>query len=120
MTLSELEKDLLDKSNPNYGFTYSYLGENKSRRSFNDLFLHYRTKGVTELMLMQALKNLNFIARYCGSPHRIVFFRTPNPNNVKFWWSETHRNHYYIMQNYYTKEGKYTGKYLEKLYEKCD
>lgn len=121
MTQKQLEKDLLKKSGSLWGFNVEILGEIKARRSMNDLLEHYKNDGVTELMLMQAFKNLEFRARYCPTPRRVVFWKGHCPPEDKFWYDSDFRTDAFNREKVLEELnfGKFTPTYLEELYAKC-
>jgi len=120
MTLKELKKDisslLVHMGGSEYKFKPLFKKDNNRimRRSFNDLFYYYKRKGVTEKLLMKALIDMKFVARYCNGPKRIVFFKYRYPVE-KFWWTAYHRNQAFKNTG---NCGKYTAEYLEELYNK--
>ena len=132
MNLKELKEDLLNRTNVNKntwtpaGFTTTFFDNENTynRRSFNDLIKYYQKHDVTEQMLMQAIKDLKFIARYCDSPKKVVFWIPEDGkerNNFKFWWNADFRyTAIKVEDNLNAKFEKYTPTYLEELYDKCE
>jgi hypothetical protein len=122
MDYNKLKEDLLDKCNNRYSsvnyFTKSLFDNEQIyyRRSFNDLIEYYSNKGVTEKMLMQALKELKFHAYYCNIPKRVVFLG--HSPRVKFWCTaESQEEAFEKSKRDDNNFGKYTPEYLEELYD---
>lgn len=122
MNLKELKEDITNKMNYEFhNITYWGLplednGPIYNRRSFNDLIEHYSKFDISEQTLMKAIKELNLVAYYCGTPKRVVFFKSSSWERIKFWRFDE-RDYAFGKENSFNNFGKYTPTYLEKLYD---
>lgn len=124
--VEEVIKDLNSLMHENY--FVKPLGENDTayknimRRSFNDLYDYYKTKGVSEEMLMEALMKAGIHCYFCSTPMRFVFFK--NSKGSKCFTNLLFENE--ITQNYkkYDKQnsnvGIYTSEKLLSLYDSIE
>lgn len=119
MTINELKKDLISKlDDQNDYFNVKILKSDYrifQRRSFRDLFHHYRRKGVSQKMLMQALMEAGFSSYFCFDVNLFVFFGLYDRNYKFLNESCFDYDFNYIAKR--NKDKKYTFKYLESIYD---
>jgi hypothetical protein len=90
------------------------------RRSFDDLFCYYKSKGVSEKQLLSVLYNNNFRAQVCGVINKVIFFKQKINPSHSIWKTPFLRGHTNITGynfNRYTSNTKYDDKYIDKLFE---
>lgn len=121
MKLKDVRKrlnELCPKFEHGYGlFSGLFKDEKyKQRRSFNDLFVYFRKYGVTEKMLMKALKREKFEFWYCNTINRNVFYK---PWQFLYFYNDRYEDfrQRHIEENR-VNTGKYTKEYLLELYNK--
>lgn len=114
--INTVVEDLKSKVNENGYFNTKIFKKDKriyKRRSFGDLFNYYKNFGITEKILIKALKKAHFIMYVCVKLEKGVFFK--NYNTYKFFNNLKNGNiHSYGGFNQ-IKNDKYTKEYLEKL-----
>lgn len=112
MDLSELKKDLLNKTYNSSYFRKKLFPEDEwtyDRRSFDDLIRYYSPKGVTEEMLVQALFESGFRGFICEDINKVVFYKYPNKEFLVDRWP-------YLDLEDENIDSKYNVTYLMNLF----
>lgn len=122
LTYKELKKDLNKKCPSDYHKRYDidyfsmplFKRDNViyRRRTFSDLFLYYRYKGVSEKQLLKALYEEGFMCYLCSDIEQCVFFKWDQC--YKFWRYNKSSLKEMMRKPCYTK---YTIKYLDELFD---
>ena len=116
MNLQELKNDLISKVNNGNYFRHKLFNRDKqiyARRSFDDLFLYYRQKGVTEQLLLTALYESDFSALVCANLKKVIFSRIFSAEDG-IWAYKKYEGKMGYIGTRETKNTKYTEKYLKK------
>jgi hypothetical protein len=88
----------------------------KHRRSFGDLFLYYRARGVTEKQLLKGLVDAGFYAGICHEIEKVVFWKGKMDQKPDSIWVT---GHLYWTDSEIRRKAidKYTTEYMNKLYK---
>lgn len=122
MTDEELKKDLRSKVNGSFFRRTLFKRDTRIyyRRSFDDLFIYYRTRKVTEKQLLKILIDIGFKTAVCTTINKVVFFIPFGFESVEDngLWKHIPYPGTGFSQVKKTKNTKYTAKYINNLYNK--